>query len=201
MTSHAAVVARGWGKTCICGCGELKINEKEGTMTFGGKTYKEGDFISLNGESGEVLDGKMALKPPSTSSPEVRRFMQWVDIRRDIKILTNADTPEDALEARKNGAQGVGLVRTEHMFFSPDRINVVRRMILAQTFEQRQKALDELLPFQRSGKQRIFLSTFLKYCSRQTSFNIYTDFFRYLFSQNGLNQILRACSLPWTVYQ
>ena len=78
MTSHAAVVARGWGKTCICGCGELKINEKEGTMTFGGKIYKEGDFISLNGETGEVLGGMMALKPPSTSSNEVRRFMQWV---------------------------------------------------------------------------------------------------------------------------
>ena len=154
MTSHAAVVARGWGKTCICGCGELKINEREGTMTFGGKIYKEGDFISLNGETGEVLGGMMALKPPSTSSNEVRRFMQWVDMRRDIKILTNADTPEDALEARKNGAQGVGLVRTEHMFFSPDRINVVRRMILAQTFEQRQKALNELLPFQRSGNNK-----------------------------------------------
>jgi pyruvate,orthophosphate dikinase len=153
MTSHAAVVARGWGKTCICGCGDLKIDEKEKTMTFGGQVFKEGDMISLNGETGEVLAGSMELKPPSISSGEIKRFMQWVDDKRTIKILTNADTPEDAMEARKNGAQGIGLIRTEHMFFSPDRINVVRRMILAPTQELRQKALDELLPFQRSDFQ------------------------------------------------
>ena len=200
MTSHAAVVARGWGKTCICGCGELKINEKEGTMTFGGKIYKEGDFISLNGETGEVLGGMMALKPPSTSSAEVRRFMQWVDMRRDIKILTNADTPEDALEARKNGAQGVGLVRTEHMFFSPDRINVVRRMILAQTFEQRQKALDELLPFQRSGNVGEEGHAFCHSSnSCMNSPQKRSTLSHFLLPSN--TQILRACLLPWMVYQ
>jgi pyruvate,orthophosphate dikinase len=150
MTSHAAVVARGWGKTCICGCGDLKIDYEAGTMTLGGVTLKEGDFLSLNGDSGEVLAGKLELKPPSLASGEIRRFMKWVDDKRTIKVLTNADTPEDALEARRNGAQGIGLSRTEHMFFSPDRINVVRRMILAADDKQRQVALDELLPFQRS---------------------------------------------------
>jgi len=118
MTSHAAVVARGWGKTCVCGCTELQINEEAQTMTFGGQVFKAGDYLSLNGETGEILSGKMELKPPSTTSGEIRRFMQWVDDKRKIKILTNADTPEDAIEARKNGAQGIGLIRTEHMFFS-----------------------------------------------------------------------------------
>ena len=107
----------------------------------------------MNGETGEVIAGKLDLKPPSLSSGEIRRFMKWVDDKRTIKILTNADTPADALDARKNGAQGIGLCRTEHQFFSPDRINVVRRMILAPNPEMRQKALDELLPFQRSDFQ------------------------------------------------
>ena len=169
-------------------------------MTFGGKIYKEGDFISLNGETGEVLGGMMALKPPSTSSNEVRRFMQWVDMRRDIKILTNADTPEDALEARKNGAQGVGLVRTEHMFFSPDRINVVRRMILAQTFEQRQKALNELLPFQRSGNVGEEGHAFCHSSnSCMNSPQKRSTLSHFLLRSN--TQILRACLLPWMVYQ
>jgi pyruvate,orthophosphate dikinase len=112
----------------------------------------EGDFISLNGDTGEVLLGEMALKPPSMSSGEIRRFMQWVDDKRSnkIKVLTNADTPADAAEARRNGAQGIGLARTEHMFFSPDRINVVRRMILAPDEVSKAKALAELLPFQRA---------------------------------------------------
>ena len=111
-----------------------------------------GDFISLNGDTGEVLLGEMALKPPSMSSGEIRRFMQWVDDKRSnkIKVLTNADTPADAAEARRNGAQGIGLARTEHMFFSPDRINVVRRMILAPDEASKAKALAELLPFQRA---------------------------------------------------
>ncbi len=156
MTSHAAVVARGWGKTCICGCDAVQVDEEAKTVTIMGKngmksvTLNEGDFISLNGDTGEVLEGKMALKPPSLSSGEIRRFMQWVDDKRKIKILTNADTPADALEARKNGAQGIGLTRTEHMIFSPDRINVVRRMILAQDEQYKLKALAELLPFQRA---------------------------------------------------
>jgi phosphohistidine swiveling domain-containing protein len=94
MTSHAAVVARGWGKTCVCGCTDLQIDEHAQTMTFGGQVFKAGDYISLNGETGEILSGKMDLKPPSTTSGEIRRFMQWVDDKRKIKILTNADTPE-----------------------------------------------------------------------------------------------------------
>ena len=150
MTSHAAVVARGWGKTCICGCTDLQIDYKQGIMTLGGKIYREGDQLSLNGDTGEILEGVMELKPPSTTSGEIKRFMKWVDDKRKIKILTNADTPGDAMEARKNGAEGIGLARTEHMFFSPDRINVVRKMILAPDPISRQQALNELLPFQRS---------------------------------------------------
>lgn len=150
MTSHAAVVARGWGKTCVCGCSDLKIDYEAGTMTVNGVVYREGDYISLNGDTGEILKGKLDLKPPSLTSTEIRRFMQWVDDKRRIKVLTNADTPEDAQEARRNGAQGIGLTRTEHMFFSSDRINVVRRMILAPNDAKRKEALDQLLPFQRS---------------------------------------------------
>jgi len=159
MTSHAAVVARGWGKTCICGCAGIHVDEAAGVMTVtradgSQKTYHEGDVISLNGDTGEVLDGALPLKPPSLQQGEIRRFMQWVDDKRSkIKVLTNADTPADALEARKNGAQGIGLARTEHMFFSPDRINVVRRMILAPDQASQAAALAELLPFQRADFQ------------------------------------------------
>ena len=159
MTSHAAVVARGWGKTCICGCAGIHVDEAAGVMTVtradgSQKTYHEGDVISLNGDTGEVLDGALPLKPPSLQQGEIRRFMQWVDDKRSkMKVLTNADTPADALEARKNGAQGIGLARTEHMFFSPDRINVVRRMILAPDQASQAAALAELLPFQRADFQ------------------------------------------------
>lgn len=162
MTSHAAVVARGWGKPCVCGCDDLKIDYKEGTVTFypknAGKpvTLRQGDMLSLNGDTGEVILGKQELHPPSIdSSTDTVQLMKWVDERRTIRVLANADTPEDALEARKNGAQGIGLTRTEHMFFSEDRIRVVRRMILSKTPEHRNKALEELLPFQRSDFEGI----------------------------------------------
>lgn len=163
MTSHAAVVARGWGKPCVCGCDDLKIDYDAGTITFypknkGGEaiTLKEGDYLSLNGDTGEVILGKQELSPPSIdSSKDTVRLMKWVDEKRTIKIFANADTPADAAEARKNGAQGIGLTRTEHMFFSEDRIRIVRRMILSKDKSFRQRALDELLPFQRSDFEGI----------------------------------------------
>jgi pyruvate,orthophosphate dikinase len=162
MTSHAAVVARGWGKPCVCGCDDLQIDYDSKSVTFYPKatgtavTLKEGDWLSLNGDTGEVIKGKQALSPPSiSSSKDTVRLMQWVDMKRTIKVLANADTPADAAEARKNGAEGVGLTRTEHMFFNDERIRVVRRMILSKDKEHRQKALDELLPHQRSDFEGI----------------------------------------------
>jgi pyruvate, orthophosphate dikinase len=163
MTSHAAVVARGWGKPCVCGCDGLKIDYEAGTVTFYPKSadaepvvLHAGEWICLNGDTGEVIKGKQELHPPSIdSSTDTVQLMQWVDERRTIKVLANADTPEDATEARKNGAQGIGLTRTEHMFFSEDRIRVVRRMILSKSPEHRNKALEELLPFQRGDFEGI----------------------------------------------
>jgi len=160
-TSHASVVARGWGKPCVCGCQALQINEEKKSLTLtkldGSKVVlKKGDWVSINGETGEVLLGQQSLSPPNfKDSPSISRLMQYVDERRTMRVLANADTPQDALEARINGAEGIGLTRTEHMFFADDRINVVRRMILAKTKEARQKALDELLVFQRKDFEGI----------------------------------------------
>lgn len=161
MTSHAAVVARGWGKPCICGCDDLKIDYEAGTVTFYSKgsnapvVLREKDWISLNGDTGEVLKGQFPLNPPSIeSSTDIVRFMKWIDLRRSIKVMANADTPADAMEARRNGAQGIGLVRTEHMFFADDRIRVVRRMILSKN-ENKEKALAELLELQRQDFEGI----------------------------------------------
>lgn len=163
MTSHAAVVARGWGKPCVCGCDDLKINYEAGTVTFYPKnndkaaiTLKEGDYLSLNGDTGEIIQGALPLHPPSIDgSEDTVRLMKWVDDRRTIRVMANADTPEDAAEARRNGAQGIGLTRTEHMFFSEDRIRVVRRMILSKDASHRARALAELLPYQRSDFEGI----------------------------------------------
>ncbi len=155
MTSHASVVARGWGKPCVCGCPALRLNPSEGTITIAGEVFKEGDWISINGETGEVLRGKQALSPPSfKDNRELSIFMAWVDARRKMKVLANADSPEDALEARRNGAQGIGLTRTEHMFFKEERISVVRRMILTSG-ERREAAMKELLVFQRGDFEGI----------------------------------------------
>mmetsp|Transcript_16591 Transcript_16591/g.40523 ORF Transcript_16591/g.40523 Transcript_16591/m.40523 type:complete len:950 (-) Transcript_16591:399-3248(-) len=156
MTSHAAVVARGWGKTCVSGCQELAVNDKAKTMELGGKTYTTGDWISLNGNTGEVIEGRETLAPP-TISGDLGTFMGWVDERRKVKVFTNADTPEDAAEARRNGAQGIGLVRTEHMFFASDeRLMAVRQMVMAADTTARKKALEKLLPFQRADFEGIF---------------------------------------------
>lgn len=159
MTSHAAVVARGWGRPCICGCTSLSIDEGNGlmvvTMEDGAqKTFKEGDFVSLNGNTGEVLKGKQLVAPPAISG-KLKTFMEWVDNIRDIDVLANADTPADAKESRNNGANGIGLCRTEHMFFLPERISQVRKLILGNV-EQSEAALKELLVFQRSDFEGIF---------------------------------------------
>lgn len=156
MTSHAAVVARGWGKTCVSGCSELQVDEASKTATLGGVTIHEGDWLSLNGSTGEVILGKQPMKTPELGG-DLSTFMGWVDQFRTLKVLANADTPDDAAAARKNGAEGIGLTRTEHMFFATEeRITAVRRMILAQTEDDRKAALDDILPFQQSDFEGIF---------------------------------------------
>ncbi|CAN0856090.1 Pyruvate, phosphate dikinase, chloroplastic [Linum grandiflorum] len=156
MTSHAAVVARGWGKCCVSGCPDLRVNDAERVVAIGDKVIREGEWLSLNGSTGEVILGKQPLAPPALSG-DLETFMCWADEIRRIKVMANADTPEDALTARNNGAQGIGLCRTEHMFFASDeRIKAVRKMIMAETQEQRKAALDLLLPYQRSDFEGIF---------------------------------------------
>lgn len=156
MTSHAAVVARGWGKCCVSGCSDIHVNENEKAIIIGEKVIREGEWLSLNGSTGEVIMGKQPLCPP-TASGDLETFMSWADKIRKLKVLANADTPKDATIARKNGAEGIGLCRTEHMFFASDeRITAVRKMIMAVTQEQRKKALDQLLPYQRSDFEGIF---------------------------------------------
>ncbi len=155
MTSHAAVVARGMGKTCVSGAGEIKIDYKARTMTTGGKTYKEGDFISLNGSTGEVYDGQIATIDPVVGG-DFAKIMEWADKYSRMYVRTNADTPHDAQVARDFGAKGIGLTRTEHMFFEGDKIVAMREMILAEDEAGRREALDRLLPIQRKDFEGIF---------------------------------------------
>ncbi len=155
MTSHAAVVARGMGKCCVAGSGSLRINYKEQTMTVDGNVYKKGDWISLDGSLGEVIEGKVPTTQPELSG-NFGKLMSWADEVRRLKIRTNADTPHDAGVARDFGAEGIGLCRTEHMFFEGDRIKAVREMILAEDEAGRRKALDKLLPYQRDDFYGIF---------------------------------------------
>ncbi|MFA7688546.1 MAG: pyruvate, phosphate dikinase, partial [Bacilli bacterium] len=156
MTSHAAVVARGMGTCCVCGCGELKINEETKILTTkDGKTYKEGDYLSLNGSTGNVYGEQIKTVEPEISG-EFETFMSWADSVRTLKIRTNADTPKDATQAIKFGAEGIGLCRTEHMFFEEDRIFAVRQMITAESKEQREEALNKILPMQQSDFEGLF---------------------------------------------
>jgi pyruvate,orthophosphate dikinase len=148
MTSHAAVVARGWGKPCVAGCGDVVIDYASRTMTHGKVTIKEGEWVSLNGTTGEVIVGQEPLTD-ATLSDDFKRFMSWVDEFRRLRIRANADTPKDAKVARDLGAEGIGLCRTEHMFFDPERILSMRKMIVAENVEGRRKALAEILPYQR----------------------------------------------------
>ncbi|MDP2337576.1 MAG: pyruvate, phosphate dikinase [Bacteroidota bacterium] len=155
MTSHAAVVARGMGKCCVSGAGALQIDYKLRTMTVGGKTFQEGDFISLNGTTGEVYEGKIATIDPELSG-YFGELMTIADKYKRMSVRTNADTPKDAQIARNFGAQGIGLTRTEHMFFEGERIKAMREMILADDVAGRELALEKLLPMQRSDFEGIF---------------------------------------------
>ena len=155
MTSHAAVVARGMGRAAVVGCGALKIDEEAKTLTVGDKVYHEGDFISLDGSTGNVYDGQIATVEASISG-EFARFMGWADAARRLRVRTNADTPRDTKQAVKFGAEGIGLCRTEHMFFEADRIAAVREMILADTKEQREKALAKILPMQQGDFEAMY---------------------------------------------
>jgi len=155
MTSHAAVVARGMGTCCVAGCSAIEISYKNSTMTVNGKVYNEGDWISLDGSKGEVIDGKVPTIEPELSG-NFGTLMEWADEARAINVRTNADTPHDAEVARNFGAQGIGLCRTEHMFFEGDRIKAVREMILADDEAGRRAALAKLLPYQRDDFYGIF---------------------------------------------
>ncbi|SNR34434.1 pyruvate phosphate dikinase [Lutibacter agarilyticus] len=155
MTSHAAVVARGMGKCCVSGAGALKINYKRRTLTVDGHVYQEGDWISLNGSTGNIIEGKVATSEPELSG-EFAELMKLSDKYTTMNVRTNADSPKDAKVAVKFGAQGIGLTRTEHMFFEVDRIKAMREMILADTLKGRKEALNELLPMQRSDFEGIF---------------------------------------------
>ncbi|AZT90299.1 pyruvate, phosphate dikinase [Caldicellulosiruptor changbaiensis] len=156
MTSHAAVVARGMGKCCVAGCGDISINEEEKYFTTpDGKVYREGDWISLDGSTGYVYEGELPTKDPELTG-YFATFMQWADEIRRLKVRANADTPRDAAQARRFGAEGIGLCRTEHMFFEEDRIPAMREMIVARTEEQRRKALNKLLPMQRGDFEALF---------------------------------------------
>jgi len=155
MTSHAAVVARGMGKCCVSGAGSLKINYKTRTFVADGKTYKEGDWISLNGSTGDVIEGKVETKKPELSG-DFAELMKLCDKHTKMFVRTNADTPHDAKVAREFGARGIGLCRTEHMFFEGERIKAVREMILADDEAGRRKALAKLLPIQRGDFEGIF---------------------------------------------
>ena len=148
MTSHAAVVARGWGKCCVAGAGEIQIDEAKRVITVGGRTFGEQDVISIDGSTGEVMAGEVQKRQPKLSG-EFTSLMSWADQHRTLQVRTNADTPEDAARAREYGAEGIGLCRTEHMFFEGERITRMREMILAKTEPERRAALDKLLPTQR----------------------------------------------------
>lgn len=155
MTSHAAVVARGWGKPCVAGCGDIIINYKNKSMTNGRITVREGEWISIDGTTGLVVKGQKELTDPKFDD-KYFQFMKWVDAIRTMKVRANADTPEDARKAREFGAEGIGLTRTEHMFFGEGRITPIRKMIISETQAERRRALADLLPFQREDFVGIF---------------------------------------------
>ncbi len=155
MTSHAAVVARGMGTACISGCGDIVISEADKFFMLDGKTYHEGDYISLDGSTGKIYDGDIATQD-AVISGNFGRIMDWADSFRTLKVRTNADTPEDAANALKLGAEGIGLCRTEHMFFAPDRIPKIRKMILSTTCQAREAALNELIPYQKGDFKAIY---------------------------------------------
>ena len=155
MTSHAAVVARGMGTCCVSGCGDIAMDEANKKFTLAGKTFNEGDYISIDGSTGNIYDGQIATVD-ATIAGEFGRIMAWADKYRTLKVRTNADTPADAKKARELGAEGIGLCRTEHMFFEEDRIAAFREMICSDTVEEREAALDKILPYQQSDFEGLF---------------------------------------------
>ena len=155
MTSHAAVVARGMGKCCVSGCSEIKVNEEAKSLTIGEYVFAEGDYISLDGTAGDVLKGQIKTVAPELSG-DFGKIMAWADEIRTMKVRTNADNPRDAKQAVDFGAEGIGLCRTEHMFFEEERIPAIRRMIMADTEEERREALKFLLPYQQGDFKGIY---------------------------------------------
>ena len=156
MTSHAAVVTRGMGKCCVAGAGELDVNEKNKELKVKGYTFKEGDWISLDGTTGRVIKGKLNTLPASPDDPDLQKLMSWSEQYRKMGVRANADIPRDAIQARAFGAEGIGLCRTEHMFFAEDRIGHMRTMILATTEKDRRAAVKKLLPMQRADFTGVF---------------------------------------------
>ena len=155
MTSHAAVVARGMGTCCVSGCGDIQMDEENKQFVLAGKTYHEGDYISIDGSTGNIYDGRIPTVD-ATIAGEFGRVMAWADKYRTLKVRTNADTPTDAKKARELGAEGIGLCRTEHMFFEEDRIAAFREMICADTVEEREAALDKILPYQQNDFEALY---------------------------------------------
>jgi len=156
MTSHAAVVARGMGKPCVAGCGEARVDVAKKQLVIKGQTFGEGDVITINGTTGAVIAGAPALVPPQLDDPNLSKVMDWADGFRRLKVRTNADTPHDSRQAREFGAQGIGLCRTEHMFFGEDRIRRMRQMILAEDETARRNALEHIRPLQQEDFEGIF---------------------------------------------
>ena len=155
MTSHAAVVARGMGTCCVSGCGDIAMDEENKKFTLAGKTFREGDFISIDGTTGNIYDGLIPTVDAKIAG-EFGRIMAWADKYRKLKVRTNADTPADAKKARELGAEGIGLCRTEHMFFEPERIAAFREMICSDTAEEREAALNKILPYQQSDFEKLY---------------------------------------------
>ena len=155
MTSHAAVVARGMGTCCVSGCGDIAMDEENKKFTLAGKEYHEGDYISIDGTTGNIYDGQIPTVD-ATIAGEFGRVMEWADKYRTLKVRTNADTPTDAKQARELGAEGIGLCRTEHMFFQEDRIEAFREMICADTLEEREAALEKILPYQQEDFEGLY---------------------------------------------
>ncbi len=155
MTSHAAVVARGMGTCCVSGCGDIKINEAEKYFELGGNTFHEGDYISLDGSTGKIYKGDIKTEE-ATVSGNFGRIMEWADKTRTLGVRTNADNPRDTKKAIELGAEGIGLCRTEHMFFDEERIPAIRKMILSETIEEREKALEKLIPFQKGDFKAMY---------------------------------------------
>ncbi len=156
MTSHAAVVTRGMGKCCVAGAGDIEVNEKGREMRVKGQTFKSGDWVSLDGTTGRVIKGKLSTMPPKADDPELMKLMGWAEPFRTLKVRANADIPRDAIQARAFGAEGIGLCRTEHMFFGEEKIPHMRAMILADNEKDRRAALKKLLPMQRNDFIGVF---------------------------------------------